>query len=108
MSKKIALFILAAIIGTLFTGCAEKTQIEKAQDKIVSIGEQFINYDLTIDEAKEQLESIIIPETEGTGGLMLNIKKDHLEYLIIKSRNSNSFFDDIQETIQEIKNHDFN
>ena len=85
-----------------FTGCG-KTQLEKAQSKIVSIGEQFLDYELTIDEAKEQLESIVVPPKEKNAIWNLDNDKSHLEYLILKSRNNSTVIDEIEGTIQNIK-----
>lgn len=108
-SKKIVgLFLLVVIAGALLPVCVGKTQIEKAQSKIVSIGEQFLDYELTIDEAKSQLESISVPTSDGTGGRLLSGDKDYLEYLIVKSRHNNNIFDEIKEKIQYIKKHDYN
>ena len=108
LKKVIALFLVGAIIGIFFVGCSEQSQIEKAQSKIVSIGEQFLNYELTIDEAETQLESIANPSTDCSGASSLSADKNFLKYLNVKSRNNKTVFDEIKEKIQYIKKHDYN
>lgn len=103
-NKKIELFMLITIFAaTLLVGCGSKTQIEKAQAKIVSIGEQFLDYELTREEAKKQLDSITIPSTEDNGDSFLSVDKDYLEYLIIKTGTNDKTYDEIKEKIQHIK-----
>lgn len=108
-NNKIALFVLmVTLVAALFVGCGNKTQIEKAQAKIVSIGEQFLDYELTREEAKKQLESIAIPSTEGNGALYLSADKSYLEYLIIKTGTNDKIYDEIKEKIQHIKKGNYN
>lgn len=104
--KQLSFILILVFVTTLFIGCG-KTQVEKAQDKIVSIGEQFLDYELTIDEAQEQLESIVIPPTEGAGGTLLDSQKDYLEYLILKARNDSTLFEEIKEKVQDIKKRNY-
>lgn len=108
-NKKIISFVLMLIFITiLIVGCGSITQIEKAQEKIVSIGEQFLDYELTVDEATKQLESITIPSTEGNGAFYLKTDKNYLGYLIIKTKNNSTIFDEIEEKIQYIKESNYN
>lgn len=75
MPKTVLIFL--AMFSLLFVSCG-KIQIEKAQDKIALIGNQFSDHKLTADEAIEQIDSILIPETEGNGDLYLKIDtKNH-------------------------------
>lgn len=104
--KKIVTVILIFSLLITVSGCS-KSQIEKAQDKIVSIGEQFLNYELTADDAHKQLESIAIPTTEGNGGTYLTADKGHLEFLIISTKNNPNIFGKIEEHIQSIKDYDY-
>ena len=99
--------ILSLMLIVTFSGCKEKTQIEKAQEKIVSIGEQFLDYELTIDEAREKLDSIVIPEIDGNGDLFLKTDKNALSYLILKTKTNSSSFDEIREQIDNIKNSNY-
>ena len=107
MAKKFISIILIFIFLVTFCGCKSKTQIEKAQEKIVSIGERFLDYELTIDEAVEQLENIFIPSTDGSGSLIFSVDKDYLMYLILKTKSNSDNFDKIKETIQDIKQKDY-
>ena len=90
--KRIMVLFLVVILLLTFSACKEKSQIEKAQEKIVSIGESFLDYELTVDEAREQLESIVIPEIEGNGDLYLETDKGYLSYIILKTKRSPQIF----------------
>lgn len=104
--KKICIVLFAIIL--IFSSCSqEKTQIEKAQDKIVEIGEQFLDYELTVDEAKEKLDSISVPETEGNGSVYLSADKDFLAFLILSTKTNSATFEEIQDKINYIKNNDY-
>lgn len=106
--KRIVVTILTMFLVLTFFGCgSEKTQIEKAQDKIVQIGEQFLDYELTVDEAREKLESIIIPETEGNGKLFLSTDRDYLSFLILKTKTNSATFEEIQDKIDYIRGRDY-
>ena len=104
--RKIGVLFLTVVLILGLCSC-EKTQIEKAQDKIVEIGEQFLNYELTANEAEEKLDSIVIPETEGNGSLHLSVNKDTLSLLILKTKTNSATFEEIQDKINYIKNSDF-
>jgi len=101
--KKGFIVLLIGVTVVTFGGCGEKSQIEKAQDKIVEIGEQFLDYELTADEAKERLDSVIVPVGDGLGFSSLDTNKDFLSYLILKSKNGFSTLEEIEEKIKEIK-----
>lgn len=104
--KKICIIALSVILIFGLCSC-EKTQIEKAQDKIVEIGEQFLNYELTAAEAEEKLDSIVIPETEGNGNLYLSADKNFLSFLILKTKTNSATFEEIQDRVNDIKNSDY-
>lgn len=109
--RRICLILLTMVLVLGLCGCSEiqieKTQIEKAQDKIVEIGEQFLEYELTVEEAKEKLDSISIPETEGNGKIYLTADKNYLVFLILKTKTNNATFEEIQDIVDEIKNSDY-
>jgi hypothetical protein len=97
-------FIITLLLSAIvLTGCGEKSQIEKAQEKIVEIGEQFLEYELTADDAKARLDSVIVPAGDGIGFSALDTSKDFLSYLILKSKNGRSTFEEIEEQITKIK-----
>ena len=105
MRKSISL-LLSFLLLLILCGCGEKSQIEKAQDKIVSIGERFLDYELTVDEAREQLESIAIPEVEGNGEL-LSVNRDYLSFLILKTKTNTATFEEIQNEIDYIRKRNY-
>lgn len=106
--KKSLIILLAGIIIFSFGGCGnEETQLQKAQNKIVEIGEQFLDYELTADEADEKLDSILVPTGEGMGFSSLERDKSYLSFLIIKSKNGNATFTEIEEEIKHIKESDY-
>ena len=105
--KKGLIVLLIGLTVFTFGGCGEKSQIEKAQDKIVEIGERFLEYELTADEARERLDSVLVPAGDGLGYSNLNTSKDFLSYLILKSKNGMSTFEEIKEEITHIKETDY-
>ena len=105
LRKSISL-LLSFLLLLILCGCGEKSQIEKAQDKIVSIGERFLDYELTVDEAREQLESIAIPEVEGNGEL-LSVNRDYLSFLILKTKTNTATFEEIQNEIDYIRKRNY-
>ena len=106
MKKGFLIFLIGVMIFTI-GGCAKKTQIEKAQDKIVEIGEQYLDYELTAAEATEMLDSVIVPKGEGLGYSSLDSSKDFLSYLISKSKNGTATFEEIEEQLTHIKTRDY-
>ena len=105
--KKGFIILLIGVVVFTFGGCKEKTQLEKAQDKIVEIGEKFLNYELTASEAHEKLDSVIVPTGEGLGFSNLDTSKDYLSFLILKSINGRSTFEEIEKQITSIKETDY-
>lgn len=101
--RKLTVLILVGILLLTFSACKEKSQIKKAQEKVVSIGEQFLDYELTIDEARAQLDSIVIPKIEGSGDLSLEVDKNYLSYIILKTKTNSSSFEELLEKIEYIK-----
>lgn len=105
--KRVALVLSAVSITLLFSSCG-KSQIDKAQDKIVSIGKQFLNYELTADEACKQLEGVLIPQLESTGDEVLKSSVGHLKLLILQSKITGNTYDEIEDKIKDIKNGNYN
>ena len=106
IKKAIALIMIVCTLSLV--ACKEKTQIEKAQDRIVEIGKQYLNYELTADEAKEKLDSIIIPDIEGNEDLYLTVDRDALSYYITKSKVSRSSLSDVEKQLENIRNQKYN
>jgi cell division protein FtsL len=99
--KKLIVFLLSVFLLLSFSSCAEPSDIEKVQQKVVSIGEQFLDCELTAEEAKAMLKGIKVPETEGHGKLYLEVDIGALSLLISKKT---STYEDIQRKIESIKN----
>ncbi len=99
-------FALVSVLVLLFTfaGCA-KEPIEKAQAKIVEIGEQFLDYEITADEAREMLKSVMVPPAENyeNGQLYLEVDRDFLAWLILKGDS----YEDIADKVESIKKADY-
>ena len=85
-------------------GCA-KEPIEKAQAKIVDIGEQFLDYEITATEAREMLKSVMVPPAENyeNGQLYLECDRDFLALLILKGES----YEDIADKVEDIKKADY-
>ena len=85
MRKIFAIITLAATLLSLLCGCGAKAElepIEKAQAKAVEIGQQYLDFEITAKEAKEMLDSIKVPETEGEGKQKLELDIKTLELFI--------------------------
>lgn len=98
--KKVFLLLLVLCMLFSVAGCGELTPIEKCQQRAVRIGEQFLNYEITEDEAVEQLESLRVPETEGTGQFELEADIASLAFKI----RIESSYEDISNKIELIRN----
>ena len=126
MKKLFAVIILAATLLSLLSGCSERDStrtrrdrseregtgadekqlepIEKAQAKAVEIGEQYLNFEITGDEAREMLNSIKVPETDGDGQIFLNADIGYLAFIIAKY---DSTYEEIKEKVEWIASRDY-
>lgn len=103
MKKARFLLIFTAVLALFLTGCNGKKEpapIEKAQQRVVEIGEQFLNYEITASEAKEMLDSILVPETEGNGQTFL---KGDIAALKLKLVSPNTTYEAMLDDIEYIK-----
>jgi hypothetical protein len=99
--KKLLLFLLSACLLFSFASCGEPSAIEKVQQQVVSIGEQFLDAEITAAEARERLNSIKVPATEGSGKIRLQADISALAFRI---EDEDSTYEDIQKRIENIKN----
>lgn len=113
--KKILLMAVVFALLLSLVGCGSDkptTAIDKCRNKVVEIGQQFLDYEITADEAKEQLNSIIVPETEtGRGSTSLRADIGMLVFMILDAKNpySNDYtYDDIAERVSRISDTDYN
>lgn len=106
MKKLLSVLLVVCLILTL-PACGKEeredrlTPIERCQQKVVSIGEAYLNYEITAAEACEQLDSIKVPETEGNGQLFLEVDKNYLSFLILKQ---GSTYEEIRDEVESIRN----
>lgn len=104
--KKLQFLVLFLSFSALFlTGCAEPTAIEKAQKRAVEIGEQYLAYEITAEEADEMLGSILVPETEGNGDVYLSADIDYLSFIIGKY---DTTYEDVQDRVEFMKERNYN
>lgn len=106
MRKIFAIVILAATLLSLFVGCGQKEQepIEKAQAKAVEIGELYLEYEITGEEARKRLDSIKVPDTEGNGQIYLEADISALSFYILRQESS---YEDIREKVEWIASRDY-
>lgn len=105
MRKFFAVITLAATLLSLLGGCGgELEPIEKAQARAVEIGEQYLNFEITAEEAKEMLDSIKVPETEGNGQIYLDADIGYLAFLIIKHDGT---YEDVKKKVESIAKDDY-
>lgn len=102
--KRLLLLLMALCVLLSCVACGkELTPIEKCRQKAVSIGEAFLNYEITEEEAIEQLESLKVPETEGDGGFMLQADINALAFAIRIDKP----YEDIESKIELIRNYTY-
>lgn len=107
MRKIFAIIALAATLLSLLCGCGadkELEPIEKAQAKAVEIGQQYLDFEITAKEAKEMLDSIKVPETDGSGQLALDVDISYLSFIIGKQ---DSTYKEIKEKVEYIASQDY-
>lgn len=106
MKKAIVLTLVAATLLSLLAGCGkELTPIEKAQARAVEIGERYLNFEITGTEAREQLNSIKVPEVEtGNGQIYLSADIGYLAFIIAKY---DSTYEEIKEKVEWIASQDY-
>lgn len=83
--KKTSFRTLAGLLVFLLLlsicGCAEQSQGEKARVTMVKIIDQLLDYEITIEQAKEKLESMYIPTDTAMGYAMTKYKDNILSSL---------------------------
>ena len=107
MKKVIALIVAATIVLGLFAGCGEKelTPIEKAQARAVEIGEQYLNFEITGEEASKLLKAIKVPATEsGDGQRRLELEISLLASSMVMSTFT---YEDIERQVKAIAKYDY-
>jgi hypothetical protein len=107
MKKAIALILSMAIVLGLFAGCGEKelSPIEKAQSRAVEIGEQYLNFEITGEEARKLLNGIKVPAVEtGNGQTYLDADIGYLAFIIAKQ---DSTYEEIEKRVKSIASTDY-
>ena len=107
MKKIIVAIISMAIVLGLFAGCGEKelSPIEKAQARAVEIGEQYLNFEITGEEASRLLKAIKVPAAESGDGQ----RRLELDISLLASSMVMSAFDyeDIERQVKSIAKYDY-
>lgn len=115
MKKILAIFLLMTTLLAVLVGCSsspgaettpkELTPIEKARNRAVAIGEQYLNFEISADEARELLEDIKVPEAgHKTGALCLRVNINHLIYILGRPETT---YEEIQEDVEDMATLDF-
>ena len=101
-NKRLIALLCALLILVGLAGCGEKEKapIEKVQARAAEIGQQFLDGELTAAEAKEKLDSMKVPETEGNGQFYLENDIAYLSFIIGKR---DSTYDDVQRKVDGIQ-----
>ena len=105
-NKRLIALLCAVLILLGLVGCGEKelAPIEKVQARAAEIGQQFLDGELTAAEAKEKLDSLKVPATEGTGQFELQVDIDYLNFIINKR---GSTYEDVQDKVEYILKYDY-
>ena len=102
-NKRLIALLCAVLILVGLVGCGVKEKelapIERVQARAAEIGQQFLDGELTAAEAKEKLDSLKVPATEGTGQFELQCDIDALAFYICKN---GSTYEDVQQKIDMI------
>lgn len=109
--KKFALVLTLLSMMLSIVACGkELSPIEKAQNKAIDIAEQYLDYEITKEEAIEKLDSIAVPSVEGNGALFLEADIAALSFTI-RLVNNNMFnettYDDVLEKVEYMKKRDY-
>lgn len=113
MKKAIVFLILAATLLGLLVGCGsketaaarERTPIEKARDRAVEIGQQYLDFEITASEAKQLLGDITVPEVEsGDGSLFLRSAINHLVFILGRQGTT---YEDVESEVEHLVSMDF-
>jgi hypothetical protein len=102
-NKRLIALLCAVLVLVGLVGCG-KQPIETIQDRAVEIGQQFLAGKLTEAEAKEKLDSLMVPEAEGNGQTYLQADIDYLSFIICKN---GSTYEDVQEKVDWIAGFDY-
>jgi predicted small lipoprotein YifL len=106
--KKVFCGVMAAVLlVSLLVGCGSKelTPIEKAQARAVEIGEQYLNFEITGEEARKLLDSIKVPAVEtGNGQTYLDADISFLAFIIA---NSDYSYEEIEKRVKWIASFDY-
>ncbi len=105
--KKAGVLFLALILLLTVAACGGNATIEAAQEKVVSIGERFLDGKLNADKAIAQLDKVDIPQTEGNACVYLAGDINHLAYLIDTTRTEEITMDEVREKVDWIRNSDY-
>lgn len=109
MKRKTAILLAVLVLVGTLVGCTQ-TPIEKAQDKVVEIGRQYLDFEITAEEAVEKLDSIYdsVPEAENEHGKSRllgdigNLRQELNPYYGSMS------YERIAEIVDKIENSDYN
>lgn len=97
------LILLSICITLILCGCGA-SDIEKAQARAVDIGESYLDYEITAQEAAEQLDNILVPETEGNGQTYLEADIAFLSFIISKQ---DTTYEEVEAKVEYIKGRDY-
>lgn len=109
MKKLLSVLLVVCLVLTL-PACGkeeekELTPIEKCQRRAVSVGDAYLDFELTAKEAKEQLEAIDVPETEDLAHQLLATDIHYLIFLLSRQDPSYSKIEDKVESMRDKNYH---
>ena len=101
----LAWLLILIVVVFAFAGCQEEkkelSQVDKAKNKVLQIGHQFLDYEITADEAYDQLDALLLPDSDSCfSALCLSIDTTSLK---IKLRANRPSYSEIEECIANIE-----
>lgn len=97
--KKLCIALIPILILSFFCSCKAQTRTEKAQRKAVEICESYLNFDISKEDAKNELNSVASSiESEN---ISLGVEINYIAYLLTKPSVS---MEDFQYHYEFLKN----
>ena len=99
------LFLVLALMALLLVGCGaeELTPFEKCRARVVEIGQQYLDFEISAADACEALDGISVPDAGGSSKLYLEVDIGALSFKILKGES----YEAIAEKVEYIRDRNY-